>query len=253
MSLSATVLDGALSTKLQIARFQRPDGRVVVPDHRSVGACASTDVYNAALNTFRLQFSQDAACYPLAEPVHIAVETPDCGPSMSLATVEFMAWLLSNPIVARTLSYWQMAPLYNVSEAVNTHNQAVLSRLSCTPATHSTALVAAGIASTSLGALILALAAVVAWKSTARLRALRAQFSDSNVAHQCCEAIAVMDLERVAWLKDVSKPNRIQGAFLRILTIIEQVVGALPWLQAGGGSPHPLPALQPAFRVSSGR
>eukprot|EP00667_Euglena_gracilis_P006537 EG_transcript_6593 len=66
------------------------------------------------------------------------------------------------------------------------------------------------------------------WKATADLRRLRKQFSNNNVAQECAEAIAVFNLESVAWLRTCQNPNKIQLAFLQILEMLTVVKPYIP-------------------------
>eukprot|EP00667_Euglena_gracilis_P026349 EG_transcript_31625 len=60
------------------------------------------------------------------------------------------------------------------------------------------------------------------------MRALRKQFSDVKVAEDCAEAIACFDLEAVSWLANLSKPTKIQLAFLRIVSLLMEVKPFIP-------------------------
>eukprot|EP00668_Euglena_longa_P024046 GGOE01030045.1.p1 GENE.GGOE01030045.1~~GGOE01030045.1.p1 ORF type:complete len:899 (-),score=205.65 GGOE01030045.1:245-2920(-) len=66
------------------------------------------------------------------------------------------------------------------------------------------------------------------WWATRKMRKLRSQFSNDNVAVECAAAIACLDLQAVAWLNDIPKPNCIQLSFIRIVKILEEVRKYVP-------------------------
>eukprot|EP00667_Euglena_gracilis_P005981 EG_transcript_6023 len=57
---------------------------------------------------------------------------------------------------------------------------------------------------------------------------LRKKFSNDNVAESCAEAIARFDLQAVEWLQDVREPNKIQLAFLAIISLLTEVKPYIP-------------------------
>eukprot|EP00668_Euglena_longa_P024772 GGOE01030935.1.p1 GENE.GGOE01030935.1~~GGOE01030935.1.p1 ORF type:complete len:915 (-),score=224.90 GGOE01030935.1:974-3685(-) len=70
--------------------------------------------------------------------------------------------------------------------------------------------------------------AIWTWQASRKLRQLRKQFSNDNVAVECAAAIARLDLQAVEWLNDIPKPNCIQLSFIRIVQILEQVRKYVP-------------------------
>eukprot|EP00668_Euglena_longa_P024777 GGOE01030940.1.p1 GENE.GGOE01030940.1~~GGOE01030940.1.p1 ORF type:complete len:906 (-),score=257.32 GGOE01030940.1:607-3324(-) len=78
-----------------------------------------------------------------------------------------------------------------------------------------------------IGALLL-LVGLWAWWASSKMRKLQKQFSNDNVAVECAAAIARLDLQAVAWLNDIPKPNCIQLSFIRIVQILEQVRKYVP-------------------------
>eukprot|EP00667_Euglena_gracilis_P002322 EG_transcript_2323 len=66
------------------------------------------------------------------------------------------------------------------------------------------------------------------WHASRKMRKLRKQFSNDNVAVECAAAIARLDLQAVTWLSDISKPNCIQLSFIRIVKILDEVRKFVP-------------------------
>eukprot|EP00667_Euglena_gracilis_P000548 EG_transcript_547 len=77
-------------------------------------------------------------------------------------------------------------------------------------------------------AALLLLLGAWAWWATRNMRRLRKQFSNDNVAVECAAAIARLDLQAVAWLADIPKPNCIQLSFIRIVRILGEVRKYVP-------------------------
>eukprot|EP00667_Euglena_gracilis_P005613 EG_transcript_5653 len=77
-------------------------------------------------------------------------------------------------------------------------------------------------------AFILLLVGLWAWWASRKMRAMRKQFSNDNVAVECAAAIARLDLQAVAWLNDIPKPNCIQLSFIRIVKILDEVRKFVP-------------------------
>ena len=48
------------------------------------------------------------------------------------------------------------------------------------------------------------------------------------IATQCAEAIAVLQFEQVAYLRDLPSPNRVQMAFIHIIAILSEVKKYVP-------------------------
>eukprot|EP00668_Euglena_longa_P024774 GGOE01030937.1.p1 GENE.GGOE01030937.1~~GGOE01030937.1.p1 ORF type:complete len:808 (-),score=177.95 GGOE01030937.1:1234-3624(-) len=70
--------------------------------------------------------------------------------------------------------------------------------------------------------------AIWTWQASRKLRQLRKQFSNDNVAVECAAAIARLDLQAVEWLNDIPKPNCIQLSFIRIVKILDEVRKYVP-------------------------
>eukprot|EP00667_Euglena_gracilis_P001124 EG_transcript_1127 len=66
------------------------------------------------------------------------------------------------------------------------------------------------------------------WWASHKMRKLRKQFSNDTIAVECAAAIARLDLQAVAWLQDIPKPNCIQASFIRIVKILEEVRKYVP-------------------------
>eukprot|EP00667_Euglena_gracilis_P002293 EG_transcript_2295 len=101
----------------------------------------------------------------------------------------------------------------------------------CSPVPMSTAVligIIVGAAGGSVCLLVSAYGVWQAWKATADLRKLRKQFSNNNVAQECADAIACLNLESVAWLRTCKNPNKIQQSFLQILEMLTMVKPYIP-------------------------
>eukprot|EP00668_Euglena_longa_P047293 GGOE01063140.1.p1 GENE.GGOE01063140.1~~GGOE01063140.1.p1 ORF type:complete len:509 (+),score=129.92 GGOE01063140.1:600-2126(+) len=75
---------------------------------------------------------------------------------------------------------------------------------------------------------LLMLGAAWTWWASSKMRRLRKQFSNDNVAVECAAAIARLDLQAVAWLSNIPKPNCIQLSFIRIMKILDEVRKYVP-------------------------
>ena len=131
-----------------------------------------------------------------------------------------------------------MAPLHDVSPEAAAANQKSLEAITCRARAQASAL-PVGLIVAMCVALLVVLGvpfAVYAWYSTRQMRRMRRQFSNDNVAERCAEAIARFDLEAVAWLSEVPKPNKIQRAFVQIINLLMQVARACT---EGKGLPKP--------------
>eukprot|EP00667_Euglena_gracilis_P001624 EG_transcript_1622 len=77
-------------------------------------------------------------------------------------------------------------------------------------------------------ALGLLLVGAWAWWASRKMRRLQKQFSNDHVAVECAAAIARLDLQAVAWLSDIPRPNCIQLSFIRIVRILDEVRKYVP-------------------------
>lgn len=98
----------------------------------------------------------------------------------------------------------------------------------CIPDSAMLITLAGSITGVGIALIVGSVASWYAWKATARLRALRRQFSNDNVAQECAEAIARLDLDAVKWLKEAKNPNKIQESFLQIVNILTEVRPFIP-------------------------
>ena len=94
-----------------------------------------------------------------------------------------------------------------------------------------------GISAALVVFLLVVLSICLVWvlHATRELRALRRRYSNDNVATECALAISVLDLEAVAWLQSVRRPNTIQRAFLQIIRLLQEVVGVGLGVRGGPG------------------
>eukprot|EP00668_Euglena_longa_P026246 GGOE01032846.1.p1 GENE.GGOE01032846.1~~GGOE01032846.1.p1 ORF type:complete len:1149 (-),score=348.61 GGOE01032846.1:274-3678(-) len=231
-SMGVSVMVGSFNSNLRFAHLIRADGAVVAPSWQSVQACATADVYNAATLDLRLQQSTSPDCYPLASTVYIAARKSQCNDATDpehTAAVYFLEWLLLHPFLAEALRELQVAPL-PILPNVDIANRQVLDLISCRPRPPPFPQWMFTVAGVCAGVVVIlgAAAAVCVWKSTADVRALRRQFANDNVAHECAAAIASFDLEAVEWLKTLEKPNHIQKSFLQIIRLLTEVRPFIP-------------------------
>eukprot|EP00668_Euglena_longa_P026247 GGOE01032847.1.p1 GENE.GGOE01032847.1~~GGOE01032847.1.p1 ORF type:complete len:1182 (-),score=408.89 GGOE01032847.1:274-3576(-) len=233
-SLGISAMVGSFDSNLLFARMVRTDGAVVAPTWQSVQACATADVYNAQTGDYRLENSNNTACYPVASAVYITARSSECSATADpqrTAAVYFLEWLLQLASLAGALQDQLVAPL-TLLAAVNVTNQKALDTISCTPRVSVAPsidwlpIVIGGCC--GVLTLLLCLIGLWVWKSTADMRALRRQFANDNVAQECAAAIASFDLEAVEWLKTLENPNRIQRSFLQIIYLLTEVRPFIP-------------------------
>eukprot|EP00667_Euglena_gracilis_P002634 EG_transcript_2638 len=72
------------------------------------------------------------------------------------------------------------------------------------------------------------LVGIWAWWASRKMQRLRKQYSNDRVAVECAAAIARLDLQAVAWLSEIPKPNCIQLSFIRIVQILDEVRKYIP-------------------------
>eukprot|EP00668_Euglena_longa_P024048 GGOE01030047.1.p1 GENE.GGOE01030047.1~~GGOE01030047.1.p1 ORF type:complete len:897 (-),score=189.31 GGOE01030047.1:346-3015(-) len=114
----------------------------------------------------------------------------------------------------------------NPASAICNHCPSGLSNSDGTECAEASLLWLAGLGG-GIGAVFL-LVSLWGWWATRRMRKLRIQFSNDNVAVECAAAIASLDLQAVAWLNNIPKPNCIQLSFIRIVKILEEVRKYVP-------------------------
>eukprot|EP00667_Euglena_gracilis_P000415 EG_transcript_416 len=173
------------------------------------------------------------SAYPLEVGLYLTVTPSLCAaPADDASRVEaFVTWFLS-PAVLTPLALQFGAAAAPPPPAT----AAQLAALSCgappTPSPGPTAP-AAGTSSVVL-ALIVAVAVLASLLTLSVLMLLRArrtrvqQAPDVVVAEECCEAIARLDLDAVAWLENLPDPDRIQAAFIRIVQVLRRVKPFIP-------------------------
>eukprot|EP01065_Artemidia_motanka_P011746 TRINITY_DN16396_c0_g1_i3.p1 TRINITY_DN16396_c0_g1~~TRINITY_DN16396_c0_g1_i3.p1 ORF type:complete len:956 (+),score=209.60 TRINITY_DN16396_c0_g1_i3:77-2944(+) len=71
-------------------------------------------------------------------------------------------------------------------------------------------------------------AAPVVWAFTVQQRRIRHLHNNNTVAEKCAESIAAMRLEEVEYILRIERPNRIQQAFVQIITVLREYRTFLP-------------------------
>eukprot|EP00667_Euglena_gracilis_P000329 EG_transcript_328 len=233
-TLGITTSGGEFGGAVKLARLRRPEGTLVAPALASILACASAAASYALPAGLDLGASADPACYPLSDTVYFVVRTPQCdrpsAAALGTESVAFLRWAFGADSLAAALEDAGLAPLATASPAVVAANDQALLVLSCTPAPGSSTDVVPIVVGACVGAffLLLILVGWYVWKSSRDMRALRKQFSDVKVAEDCAEAIACFDLDAVSWLSNLTKPSKIQLAFLRIVNLLVEVKPFIP-------------------------
>lgn len=67
------------------------------------------------------------------------------------------------------------------------------------------------------GALVIVISGVAVWRLTETRRRLAKLYDNNRVAEESAEKIAMMQLEQLDWLFNLSSPNRIQASFMSII------------------------------------
>eukprot|EP00667_Euglena_gracilis_P000867 EG_transcript_869 len=233
LALAVTPYTGSFPSGLALAPYRHSGGAVVAPSWQAIGACAGDATFDAA-RTFRLSASASPTCYPLALALHLHVRKSQCDPvndAARTAAVGFVEWMFRNAALPNALRAAGLAPLIDANAAAALANEAVLDAISCSPrSTNSSSGIPSGVivAMCAAGGVVLLIVAGVVWHSTRRMRALRKQFSNDNVAQECAAAIARLDLDSVAWLSDLKNPNKIQKSFIQIVHILTEVKPFIP-------------------------
>eukprot|EP00667_Euglena_gracilis_P004671 EG_transcript_4701 len=191
LALAVTPYTGDFPSGIQLASYRHSDGTLVPPSWQAIRACATNATYNAAENAFQLAASTSPTCYPLALSVHLRVRKSQCSSTTDAsrtATVSFIEWMFSNGALANALEAAYLAPLTDANTLANVTNQAVLDAISCVPkvttSDSSFPFFIIIIMCVAGGVLFLIIPALL-WHSTRRMRALRKQFSNDNVAQEC--------------------------------------------------------------------
>eukprot|EP00668_Euglena_longa_P001795 GGOE01002110.1.p1 GENE.GGOE01002110.1~~GGOE01002110.1.p1 ORF type:complete len:1020 (-),score=318.40 GGOE01002110.1:1393-4317(-) len=232
VALAVTPFTGDFPSGLLLAPYRHSDRSVVTPSWQAIRACASDDTFDPIHSSFSLYASLSPSCYPLALSVHLRVRKSRCdttNDASRTAAANFIEWMFTNAALQNALEAAYLAPLTDINVAATAANQAVLDAISCAATTSGSSfpfyiiiiMCAAG------GLLFLIIPALV-WHSTRRMRALRKQFSNDNVAQECAAAIARFDLESVAWLSGVKNPNKIQKSFIQIVRLLTEVKPFIP-------------------------
>eukprot|EP00668_Euglena_longa_P025548 GGOE01031918.1.p1 GENE.GGOE01031918.1~~GGOE01031918.1.p1 ORF type:complete len:1162 (-),score=353.87 GGOE01031918.1:686-3928(-) len=230
-ALSITPYTGTFPAGLQLVPYRHSDGSVVDPSWQAIKACASDDTFVTSLNSFQLASSQLSSCYPLALSVHIRVRKSQCdtvNDAPRTAAANLIGWMFSNAALKNALQAANLAPLTDANVAATAANQAVLDAISCSTASSSGFPFFIIIVMCAVGGVFLLLIPALVWHSTRRMRALRKQFSNDNVAQECAAAIARFDLESVVWLNELKNPNKIQTSFVQIVHILTEVKPFIP-------------------------
>eukprot|EP00668_Euglena_longa_P028591 GGOE01035872.1.p1 GENE.GGOE01035872.1~~GGOE01035872.1.p1 ORF type:complete len:1181 (-),score=400.45 GGOE01035872.1:1169-4495(-) len=241
-SLSILPLAVELNPQIFHALFQRADGAVVQPSAEAVQACAAAAdlVLDSKANVVRLSSSPDDDCYPLASTVYLTIRRSTCDATTDadgVATIAFFEWLFGSAGVDEAFLESGFSPLWDETEGEGLlwkrHLELAMGSITCqrttTDSTDSTLLFI--IIPTCCGAGLLVVGVLFGlwlWRFTAPMRRMRKMLSNDNVAEECVEAISRLDLAAVAWLRELPKPNRIQRAFVRIITLLEDIRPFIP-------------------------
>eukprot|EP00667_Euglena_gracilis_P000343 EG_transcript_343 len=231
-SFSFTALTGQLPDELQLTAIVSDAGAAVAPSVASAEACASNCQYDPNTSVVTL-FIDNRSCYPLIVPLYVSARrqcpTP---PTATARTVIFLQWVFTDVTLNAALNALNLVSLSKASTAIRASNAEAVFQLACGVRTSPTDLVPL------LLAVIIPIAMVVLlgislcgwwlWRVTENNRLLRKKFSNDNVAESCAEAIARFDLQAVAWLHEVKEPNKIQLAFLAIITLLTEVKPYIP-------------------------
>eukprot|EP01062_Namystynia_karyoxenos_P032060 TRINITY_DN236_c0_g1_i3.p1 TRINITY_DN236_c0_g1~~TRINITY_DN236_c0_g1_i3.p1 ORF type:complete len:1026 (+),score=269.42 TRINITY_DN236_c0_g1_i3:87-3164(+) len=79
-----------------------------------------------------------------------------------------------------------------------------------------------------VGGLIVLVVPPVGWRMTENWRRIRRLHNKEQIAINCAESIAAMRLEEVDYIKDIPKPDRIQRAFIDIISVLTEYRTFLP-------------------------
>eukprot|EP00667_Euglena_gracilis_P001128 EG_transcript_1128 len=230
-SLSLLALVDNLPSELLLASILS-GGVTLAPTLANAQACAASATYDPTTRSVTVPVTNQS-CYPLLLPLYIGVQRQCPTPAAATArTVMFLQWMFSNSTLDAALSALNHVSFNAVSSAVRTANADALYLLSCAvPATTTDVVpLLLGII-IPIGAVVLVggtLCGWWLWRVSADYRMMRKKFSNDNVAESCAEAIARFDLQAVAWLKEVTEPNKIQLAFLAIINLLTEVKPYIP-------------------------
>eukprot|EP00668_Euglena_longa_P025552 GGOE01031922.1.p1 GENE.GGOE01031922.1~~GGOE01031922.1.p1 ORF type:complete len:1178 (-),score=375.74 GGOE01031922.1:655-3933(-) len=230
-ALAVTPFTGTFPSGLLLAPYRRPDGSIVAPSWQTIRACASDDTFDSVESSFRLHASPSPSCYPLALSVHLRIRKSQCdmvNDASRTVAVTFIEWMFKNAALQNALQAGNLAPLMSANAAAAAANQETLDAISCSPRATDEFPILVIIVMCAVGGALLLLIPAWVWHSTRRMRALRKQFSNDNVAQECAAAIARFDLESVAWLSGVKNPNKIQKSFVQIVHLLTEVKPFIP-------------------------
>eukprot|EP01062_Namystynia_karyoxenos_P067523 TRINITY_DN614_c0_g1_i1.p1 TRINITY_DN614_c0_g1~~TRINITY_DN614_c0_g1_i1.p1 ORF type:complete len:939 (+),score=268.43 TRINITY_DN614_c0_g1_i1:37-2853(+) len=79
-----------------------------------------------------------------------------------------------------------------------------------------------------LGGACLVIVPPLVFVFTRQSRRMRALYNNNRVAEECAESIAAMRLDEVGWIEDIPNPNKIQLAFVKIVSVLKQYKSYLP-------------------------
>eukprot|EP00668_Euglena_longa_P025550 GGOE01031920.1.p1 GENE.GGOE01031920.1~~GGOE01031920.1.p1 ORF type:complete len:1165 (-),score=386.04 GGOE01031920.1:686-3925(-) len=230
-ALAVTPFTGTFPSGLLLAPYRRPDGSIVAPSWQTIRACASDDTFDSVESSFRLHASPSPSCYPLALSVHLRIRKSQCdmvNDASRTVAVTFIEWMFKNAALQNALQAGNLAPLMSANAAAAAANQETLDAISCSPRATDEFPILVIIVMCAVGGALLLLIPAWVWHSTRRMRALRKQFSNDNVAQECAAAIARFDLESVVWLNELKNPNKIQTSFVQIVHILTEVKPFIP-------------------------
>eukprot|EP00667_Euglena_gracilis_P000749 EG_transcript_749 len=233
-AFSVSVLVGTLPTELQAAAILS-GGAPVAPTLATARACTTAATYDATSKAVALSSSGNSSCYPLLLTLYVNVQRQCPAPPATARTVAFLRWMFAKDTLAAALDALNLVSLYGVSNDIRQANDAALFQLSCQ--TPPTPMTPTDLLSLLLGVIVpiavvvslgLAACAWWVWRITEHNRVMRKKFSNDNVAESCAEAIARFDLAALEWLQEVKEPNKIQRAFLAIVTLLTEVKPYMP-------------------------
>ena len=223
---------GSFHPDLYISPLQRPVlvgvGPIVRPTIQAIQACASTDVYDEATNSYRMHESQDEQCYPMSYALYITMWAPLCQPTdPRTKAAEYVEWLFRNDL-AGVISSQNLAPMNQLPNEILKKQEQSLQLLSCIPKYDSSWMLPMILGFSGALVLVIGAGGWIAWRATTNMRQMAAQQSNSNVAQECASAIARLDLEAVEWLNKIEKPNKIQSSFIQIVVILRHLKQYVP-------------------------
>eukprot|EP00667_Euglena_gracilis_P002265 EG_transcript_2264 len=233
-TFSVTALVGSLPVELLPAAIVS-SGVPVAPSLATAKACTAAATFDPASKAVTLSPSGNSSCYPLLLTLYVSLQRQcPTTPAMD-RTVTFLRWMFTEDTLTAALDALNLVSLFGVSDAIQASNDEALFQLACQVRPVPT--VPTDILPLLLGIIIpIALVVVLGlaacgwwvWRITEHNRMMRKKFSNDNVAESCAEAIARFDLDSVAWLQEVKEPNKIQLAFIAIISLLTEVKPYIP-------------------------